>query len=99
MSREGFQPGSVSGIRGGGRASASRARRPWQVRSPAGTLNAMPVSRGFLRRRQPVEDPWRVPPGRYVTRDFPVLSAGPTPHTALDEWTFTITGRVDEPVS
>ena len=28
-----------------------------------------------------------------------MLSAGPTPHTALDEWTFTITGRVDEPVS
>jgi DMSO/TMAO reductase YedYZ molybdopterin-dependent catalytic subunit len=25
-----------------------------------------------------------------VTRDFPVLSAGPTPHTPLAEWTFTI---------
>ena len=36
-------------------------------------------------------DPGRVPPGQYVTEDFPVLSAGPTPHTPLDEWTFSIT--------
>jgi DMSO/TMAO reductase YedYZ molybdopterin-dependent catalytic subunit len=34
-----------------------------------------------------------------VTGDFPVLSAGPTPHTPLDEWSFTISGAVDEPVS
>jgi len=26
-----------------------------------------------------------------------VLSAGPTPHTPLDEWTFTIAGEIDEP--
>jgi DMSO/TMAO reductase YedYZ molybdopterin-dependent catalytic subunit len=44
-------------------------------------------------------DPARVPPGQYVTRDFPVLSAGPTPHTPLDEWSFTVSGAVDEPVS
>jgi len=31
-----------------------------------------------------------VPPGQYVTDDFPVLSAGPTPHTPLDRWTFSI---------
>ncbi len=30
-----------------------------------------------------------MPPGQYVTRDFPVLSAGPTPHTPLDRWDFT----------
>ena len=29
--------------------------------------------------------------------DFPVLSAGPTPHTSLEEWTFTIEGGA-EPV-
>ena len=28
-----------------------------------------------------------------------MLSAGPTPHTPLDVWSFTITGGVDEPVS
>jgi DMSO/TMAO reductase YedYZ molybdopterin-dependent catalytic subunit len=27
---------------------------------------------------------------QYVTRDFPVLSAGPTPHTPLGDWTFSI---------
>jgi DMSO/TMAO reductase YedYZ molybdopterin-dependent catalytic subunit len=58
-----------------------------------------PVSRGFFGRRRPVADPSRVPPGQYVTSDFPVLSAGPTPHTLLDQWSFTIQGAVREPVS
>ena len=57
-----------------------------------------PISRGFHRRR-PEVDADRLPPGQYETRDFPVLSAGPTPHTPLDEWSFTIRGAVDEPVS
>ena len=58
----------------------------------------MAVTRGFLGRRAAV-DSSRVPPGQYVTRDFPVLSAGPTPHTRLDSWDFTIRGAVDNPVS
>jgi DMSO/TMAO reductase YedYZ molybdopterin-dependent catalytic subunit len=58
-----------------------------------------PISRGFLGRRRPVADPSRVPPGQYVTNDFPVLSAGPTPHTPLDEWSFTIHGAVEKTVS
>ena len=50
-----------------------------------------PVSRGFHRRRQdPAENAGRVPPGQYVTKDFPVLSAGPTQHTVLDRWSFSI---------
>jgi DMSO/TMAO reductase YedYZ molybdopterin-dependent catalytic subunit len=50
------------------------------------------VSRGFRgRRRQPGAG--LVPPGQYLVDDFPVLSAGPTPHTPLEEWDFTI---VDE---
>jgi DMSO/TMAO reductase YedYZ molybdopterin-dependent catalytic subunit len=57
-----------------------------------------PVSRGFSGRRREV-DPARVPPGQYVVTDFPVLSAGPTPRTAPDEWSLTIDGAVDEPVS
>jgi DMSO/TMAO reductase YedYZ molybdopterin-dependent catalytic subunit len=56
----------------------------------------MAVTRGFLGRR-PAESS-RVPPGQYLTRDFPVLSAGPTPYTPLDRWDFTIR-TVDEPVS
>ena len=39
----------------------------------------------------------RLPPGQYLTRDFPVLSAGPTPRTALADWTFSITGEVAKP--
>jgi DMSO/TMAO reductase YedYZ molybdopterin-dependent catalytic subunit len=57
-----------------------------------------PISHGFLGRR-PQVDATRLPPGQYLTRDFPVLSAGPTPHTPLDEWTFLISGEVDQPVS
>jgi len=56
------------------------------------------ISRGFQGRRPQVE-PDRVPPGQYVTRDFPVLSAGPTPRTPLDKWTFAIRGAVEKPVS
>jgi DMSO/TMAO reductase YedYZ molybdopterin-dependent catalytic subunit len=58
-----------------------------------------PVSRGFRGRRRPDVDPSRVPPGQYVTPDFPVLSIGPTPRIPLEEWSFTIRGAVDEPVS
>jgi DMSO/TMAO reductase YedYZ molybdopterin-dependent catalytic subunit len=50
-----------------------------------------PISRGFRgRRRDQDAAPGRVPPGQYVTEDFPVLSAGPTPRVALDDWTFSV---------
>ena len=40
-----------------------------------------PISRGFRRVRRPSDgEQGRVPPGQHVTQDFPVLSAGPTPH-------------------
>ena len=55
------------------------------------------VSRGFRGRRAADVDPARVPPGQYVTQDFPVLSAGPTPHTALGSRGFSIVGELDEP--
>ena len=55
------------------------------------------VSRGFKGRRRPDVDPARLPPGQYLETDFPVLSAGPTPHTPLADWTFTIGGEVDAP--
>ena len=54
------------------------------------------VSRGFHGRRRPDVDQARVPPGQYVTDDFPVLSAGPTPHRPLDTWSFAIGGEVDD---
>src|SRR6187397_1864952 len=55
----------------------------------------MTISRGFGGRRRDAE-PDRVPPGQYVTDDFPVLSAGPMPHTPLDTWTFTVRAAGDE---
>ncbi|MFD1947204.1 sulfite oxidase-like oxidoreductase [Nocardioides aestuarii] len=53
-------------------------------------------SPGFRGRRDPDVDPSRVPPGQYVTGDFPVLSAGPTPSVGLDEWMFTVDGSVSD---
>jgi DMSO/TMAO reductase YedYZ molybdopterin-dependent catalytic subunit len=51
------------------------------------------VTPGFRGRRRDVAgEKDRVPPGQYVTDDFPVLSAGPTPHTPLDQWSFSIDG-------
>jgi len=60
------------------------------------------VTRGFVGRRREdsrggdVRD--RVPPGQYLTTDFPVLTAGPTPQIPLDRWSFEITGLVREPL-
>jgi DMSO/TMAO reductase YedYZ molybdopterin-dependent catalytic subunit len=55
------------------------------------------ISRGFRGRRRDPEQGSRVPPGQYLVEDFPVLTAGPTPHTPLDQWSFSITGEVDKP--
>jgi DMSO/TMAO reductase YedYZ molybdopterin-dependent catalytic subunit len=46
------------------------------------------ISRGFSGRRTPTD--LKLPPGQYLTRDFPVLSAGPTPNISLDQWEFVI---------
>jgi DMSO/TMAO reductase YedYZ molybdopterin-dependent catalytic subunit len=56
-----------------------------------------PITRGFRRRHEEPPDDSRLPPGQYLTRDFPVLSAGPTPDVPLDEWELSLTGTVDEP--
>jgi DMSO/TMAO reductase YedYZ molybdopterin-dependent catalytic subunit len=54
------------------------------------------VSRGFRGKRVDQRDESRLPPGQYLVDDFPVLSAGPTPYTSLEEWTFSITGGAAE---
>jgi DMSO/TMAO reductase YedYZ molybdopterin-dependent catalytic subunit len=52
------------------------------------------ITPGFRGRRP---DPSaNVPPGQYVTHDFPVLSAGPTPVIDLDTWVFTVTTETGE---
>src|SRR5215208_5342031 len=52
-------------------------------------------SRGFLGRRRSQDT--ALPPGQYLVDGFPVLSAGPTPRTPLEEWDFSIVGEMDEP--
>ena len=53
------------------------------------------ISRGFRGRRRADAVAERLPPGQYLTRDFPVLSAGPTPRRSPDHWEFTLTGEVE----
>ena len=48
----------------------------------------MAQSRGFVGRRGAPKR--ALPPGQYLTEEFPVLSAGPTPHVPLEQWEFTI---------
>lgn len=54
------------------------------------------VSRGFSGRPR-APDGGRLPPGQYIETGFPVLSAGPTPHIALVDWSFTIRHGGDLP--
>jgi DMSO/TMAO reductase YedYZ molybdopterin-dependent catalytic subunit len=55
-----------------------------------------PISRGLGGRRRDDVDPSRIPPRQYYELGFPVLSAGPTPRTPLEEWTFSIHDAVDD---
>jgi DMSO/TMAO reductase YedYZ molybdopterin-dependent catalytic subunit len=51
----------------------------------------MRATRGFTgRRRHETEAQDRVPPGQFVTSDFPVLTAGPTPQTAVADWSLAL---------
>src|SRR3954466_3536025 len=54
------------------------------------------ISRGFRGRRGDEAEAERLPPGQYLTPDFPVLTAGPTAHTRLADWSLTIDGAVEE---
>jgi DMSO/TMAO reductase YedYZ molybdopterin-dependent catalytic subunit len=50
------------------------------------------ISRGFKGRAREIDRTLkeRIPPGQYETKDFPVLSAGPTPRMPLERWSFSI---------
>jgi DMSO/TMAO reductase YedYZ molybdopterin-dependent catalytic subunit len=52
------------------------------------------ISRGFRGRRTEGGD--RLPPGQYLERGFPVLSAGPTPRVPLDRWEFAIDTETEQ---
>jgi len=49
------------------------------------------ISAGFRGRRGPEAE--KLPPGQYLTKDFPVLSAGPTPRIDLTTWEFILTSE------
>jgi DMSO/TMAO reductase YedYZ molybdopterin-dependent catalytic subunit len=59
----------------------------------------MPITRGFRRRHAEPPDGSALPPGQYLTLDFPVLSAGPTPEVPLDQWRLGVSGSVDPELS
>ena len=48
------------------------------------------VTRGFTGRQQAPDIAKRLPPGQSLTADFPVLSARPTPHISLGDWSFIL---------
>jgi DMSO/TMAO reductase YedYZ molybdopterin-dependent catalytic subunit len=51
------------------------------------------VSRGFVGRPHG-QGGERLPPGQYLERGFPVLTAGPTPRVEPAEWSFRVDGMV-----
>ena len=50
------------------------------------------VTPGFTGRRQSPDV--QLPPGQYLTEDFPVLTAGPTPRVPTDRWELTVSTEV-----
>jgi DMSO/TMAO reductase YedYZ molybdopterin-dependent catalytic subunit len=48
------------------------------------------ISRGFRSKRREQTTKDRVPPGQYVTTEFPILSAGPTPQTKVANWNLAL---------
>ncbi len=54
----------------------------------------MVINPGFRRKRPPDT---RLPPGQYETKDFPVLTFGPTPRVGKPEWSLEVSGSVENP--
>lgn len=49
-----------------------------------------PITPGFQPRRPDRSLNDRLPPGQYLTQNFPVLSFGPTPYIGDDRWSLTL---------
>ncbi len=54
------------------------------------------VTRGFTGRGRSNPD---LPPGQYLTEDFPVLSAGPTPRIDLSKWELAVVTETGQRVA
>lgn len=53
----------------------------------------MIINKGFKPKREQSD---RLPPGQYKTRDFPVLSLGPTPVVSRQDWSLDIFGLANQ---
>src|SRR4051812_4520807 len=73
-----------------GRSASFPAR--WSATEPQrhNSMAETPISRGFKSRRAEQTRNDRLPPGQYVTTDFPILSAGPTPQIKVENWTLAL---------
>src|SRR5829696_834030 len=84
-----------NGLVAGGYRAARQCAAEMAIPSSNGPLmravlqSGSMITRGFHGRRSRSESK-RLPPGQHETGDFPVLSAGPTPNTPLDVWTFAL---------
>ena len=47
----------------------------------------------------PPKDKPRLPPGQRVTKDWPVLDLGVQPAIPLDQWTFSASGLIENPIN
>ena len=54
------------------------------------------INKGFRRKRE-TDD--RLPPGQYLTADFPVLSLGPTPRVTTKAWKLEVSGLVKNKIT
>jgi DMSO/TMAO reductase YedYZ molybdopterin-dependent catalytic subunit len=54
------------------------------------------INDDFVPKRQASD---RLPPGQYETRDFPVLSLGPTPDVTKDDWRLEVAGLANKPTT
>jgi DMSO/TMAO reductase YedYZ molybdopterin-dependent catalytic subunit len=54
-------------------------------------------ARGRQRAQKLGIDPSRLPPGQSPTEKWPVLTVGPTPEVRLEDWSFSIWGKVAAP--
>src|SRR6201987_1251935 len=54
------------------------------------SMDETSISRGFRSKRHEQTAKDRLPPGQYLTSDFPILSAGPTPQIKVANWNLAL---------
>ena len=98
LTREGTPELHPAGESSSDRIAQRSSKQPeWRER-PEGCSHDTDLARVRRRRRSTGGDAARVPPGQYVTDDFPVLSAGPTPHADSRSGASTSAARSTSPL-